>query len=236
MKLVNIMSKFKSFFRRDNLKSKSKMIIEDCIKMPVRLMVYPIRGYEEFKYENKSKNYVSIFYLIMMIIAQVIAFNGDGFLVNKNNPNDFNLLMTIALIIFPVAIFVFANWATTALMDGKGNMSQIFRVITYSFFPYVWLSLLASIISNYITADEVVFFTALHTLGIGLLAYMLFFGMLGIHEYGLFKTILMFLFTIVAIAVILFIILLFFSLIQQVYAFVKSLYDEFVMRFLVWTR
>ncbi|MFA7105767.1 MAG: YIP1 family protein, partial [Candidatus Izemoplasmatales bacterium] len=190
----------------------------------------------EFKYENKSKNYVSIFYLIMMIIAQVIAFNGDGFLVNKNNPNDFNLLMTIALIIFPVAIFVFANWATTALMDGKGNMSQIFRVITYSFFPYVWLSLLASIISNYITADEVVFFTALHTLGIGLLAYMLFFGMLGIHEYGLFKTILMFLFTIVAIAVILFIILLFFSLIQQVYAFVKSLYDEFVMRFLVWTR
>ncbi|MDD4069796.1 MAG: YIP1 family protein [Candidatus Izemoplasmatales bacterium] len=236
MKLVSIMSKFKSFFTRDNLKSKSKMIIEDCIKMPVRLMVYPIRGYEEFKYENKSKNYVSIFYLIMMIIAQVIAFNGDGFLVNKNNPNDFNLLMTIALIIFPVAIFVFANWATTALMDGKGNMSQIFRVITYSFFPYVWLSLLASIISNYITADEVVFFTALHTLGIGLLAYMLFFGMLGIHEYGLFKTILMFLFTIVAIAVILFIILLFFSLIQQVYAFVKSLYDEFVMRFLVWTR
>jgi len=236
MKLVNIMSKFKSFFTRDNLKSKSKMILEDCIKMPVRLMVYPIRGYEEFKYENKSKNYVSIFYLIMMIIAQVIAFNGDGFLVNKNNPNDFNLLMTIALIIFPVAIFVFANWATTALMDGKGNMSQIFRVITYSFFPYVWLSLLASIISNYITADEVVFFTALHTLGIGLLAYMLFFGMLGIHEYGLFKTILMFLFTIVAIAVILFIILLFFSLIQQVYAFVKSLYDEFVMRFLVWTR
>jgi hypothetical protein len=110
------------------------MVIEDCIKMPIRLMVYPLRGYEEFKYENKSRNYVAIFYLLMMIVAQVIAFNGDGFLVNKNNPKDFNLLLTIALIVFPVAIFVFANWATTALMDGKGNMSQIFRVITYSFF------------------------------------------------------------------------------------------------------
>jgi hypothetical protein len=170
----------------------------------------------------------------MMIVAQVIAFNGDGFLVNKNNPKDFNLLLTIALIVFPVVIFVFANWATTALMDGKGNMSQIFRVITYSFFPYVWLSLLASLVSNFITADEIVFYTALHAVGIGLLAYMLFFGLLGIHEYGLFKTILMFVFTVVAIAIILFIILLFFSLIQQVYAFFKSLIDEFVMRFLVW--
>jgi hypothetical protein len=210
------------------------MVIEDCIKMPIRLMVYPLRGYEEFKYENKSRNYVAIFYLVMMIVAQVIAFNGDGFLVNKNNPKDFNLLLTIALIVFPVVIFVFANWATTALMDGKGNMSQIFRVITYSFFPYVWLSLLASLVSNFITADEIVFYTALHAVGIGLLAYMLFFGLLGIHEYGLFKTILMFVFTVVAIAIILFIILLFFSLIQQVYAFFKSLIDEFVMRFLVW--
>ncbi|MFA7076057.1 MAG: Yip1 family protein [Candidatus Izemoplasmatales bacterium] len=234
--MVNLMSKFKSFFTRDNLKSKLKAFFEDCFKMPIRLMIYPLRGYEEFKYENKSKNYVSIFYLIMMIIVQVIAFNGDGFLVNKNNPKDFNLLMTVALILFPVAIFVFANWATTALMDGKGNMSQIFRVITYSFFPYVWMSLLASIISNYITVDEMVFFTALRTVGLALLVYMLFFGMLGIHEYGLFKTVLMFVFTVVAIAIILFIILLFFSLIQQVYAFAKSLYDEFVMRFLVWTR
>ena len=102
--MVNNVSKIKSFFTRDNLKSKISMVIEDCIKMPIRLMVYPLRGYEEFKYENKSRNYVAIFYLIMMIVAQVIAFNGDGFLVNKNNPTDFNLLLTIALIVFPVAI------------------------------------------------------------------------------------------------------------------------------------
>lgn len=234
--MVNLTSKFKSFFTRENLKVKIKTFFEDCFKIPFGLIVYPIRGYEEFKYENKSKGYVAIFYLVMMIIAQIIAFNGDGFLVNQNNPRDFNLLLTIALIVFPVAIFVFANWATTALMDGKGNMTEIFRVITYAFFPYVWLSLLASLISNFITVDEIIFYTALHSVGIGLLGYMLFFGLLGIHEYGLFKTILMFVFTVVAIAVILFIILLFFSLIQQVYAFFKSLYDEFAMRFLVWIK
>jgi cell division protein FtsX len=61
---------------------------------------------------------------------------------------------------------------------------------------------------------------------------MLFFGLMGIHEYGLLKTIFMIIATIVAIAVILFIMLLFLSLIQQVYSYFSSIYREFVMRFL----
>jgi hypothetical protein len=161
-----------------------------------------------------------------------VAYNAEGFLVNKNNPRDFNLLLTIALIVFPVVVAVVANWATTALMDGKGSMMDIFQVITYAFFPFVWLSLIATLLSNVITADEIVFYTFFQSMGAFLTAYMIFFGLLGIHEYGLLKTIAMLVFTIVAIAAILFIILLFLSLTQQLWAFVESVYDEFVMRFL----
>ena len=116
-------------------------------------------------------------------------------------------------------------------MDGKGNMSQIFRVITYSFFPYVWLSLLASLVSNFITADEVVFYTALHAVGIGLLAYMLFFGLLGIHEYGLFKTLGAFIVTALSMIVMMFVGLLFFNLIQQIISFISSVIEEINLRY-----
>lgn len=209
-----------------------KQFVQDVFKMPLSLMSHPISGFDDFKREKTSKGYVAIFYLVMMIFTQVIAYNANGFLVNKNNPKDFNLLFSIALVIFPVVIAVIANWATTALMDGKGTMTDIFRVITYSFFPYVWLGLLATIISNFITADEVIFFTFFQSAGAILTVYMMFFGLLGIHEYGLFKTIMMLVFTIVAVAFLLFIMLLFLSLIQQMWAFVSSIYQEFVMRFL----
>ncbi|MDZ4195646.1 MAG: Yip1 family protein [Candidatus Izemoplasmatales bacterium] len=209
-----------------------KQFVQDVFKMPLSLMSHPISGFDDFKREKTSKGYVAIFYLVMMIFTQVIAYNANGFLVNKNNPKDFNLLFSIALVIFPVVIAVIANWATTALMDGKGTMTDIFRVITYSFFPYVWLGLLATIISNFITADEVIFFTFFQSAGAILMVYMMFFGLLGIHEYGLFKTIMMLVFTIVAVAFLLFIMLLFLSLIQQMWAFVSSIYQEFVMRFL----
>jgi len=231
-RMDSFLSKLKTRFLEIDFKLVINTFFYDIFKMPIYLITHPIKGFDEFKREKTSKGYVAVFYLIMMIFAQIIAYNNNGFLVNKNNPKDFNLFLTIALILFPVAIITVGNWASSALMDGKGTMTEIFRIICYSFFPYVWLGLLGSIISNYITFDEIIFFTFLNTLGVAFLGFMVFFGLMGIHEYGLFKNIMMIVFTIVAIAIVLFIMLLFLSLIQQLYSFFESVYSEFVMRFL----
>ena len=61
--------------------------------------------------------------------------------------------------------------------------------------------------------------------------WMLFMGILNIHEYGLFKTILAFLATGISIAVMMFVGLLFFDLIQQAIAFVVSVIEEFNLRY-----
>lgn len=224
--------KIKSYFRNFNFKVAIKTFLYDCFVMPIYFLTHPIKGFDEFKREKTSKTYVAIFYLIMMIVTQIVMFNGSGFLINKNSPDDFNLLLTISLILFPVLLVTVGNWASTALMDGKGTMSDIFKIICYSFYPYVWLGLIGTILSNYITFDEIVFYNFIMTIGATLTGYMMFFGLMGIHEYGLLKNILMILFTILAIAVILFIMLLFLSLIQQVYSFLASIFEEFSMRFL----
>ncbi len=230
--MAKFLARVKQFFTLEVLQQRASILGKELFQKPLYLMTHPIDGFDSFSREKTSKGWVANVYLVLMIITQVIAYNANGFLVNKNNPRDFNLLMSISLIVFPVVIVVIANWATTALMDGKGTMTQIYRVICYSFFPYVWFGLLASVISNVITLDEVVFFTFFQGLGAFLMGYMLFFGFLGIHEFGLFKTILMILFTVVAIAFILFIMLLFLSLLQQIWAFLSSVLDEFTRRFL----
>jgi hypothetical protein len=58
----------------------------------------------------------------------------------------------------------------------------------------------------------------------------LFLGILNIHEYGLFKTIITFILTIVAMAFLAFLGLLFFDVIQKVIAFIASIYDELRLR------
>lgn len=233
MILNSKISKIRTFFHQLHLKKRLSDFYNDFISFPLHLIAYPIQGFDEFKRESRSKNSVAWFYLLMMILTQIIAYHADGFLVNKNNPNDFSLLLTISLIVFPVFIGVVGNWSITALMDGKGSMSEIFRVITYSFFPYVVFRLLSTLLSNYMTTDELIFYHFLKIIGIVLMVYLMFFGLMNIHEYGLAKTILMFIFTIVAIAVILFILLLFLSLLQQMYSFIDNIYQEFKMRFLL---
>lgn len=220
------------FFPELHFKDMIKNFFHNAFGHPFYLITHPIKGFDEFKREKTSKGEVAVFYLVMMIITQILAYNENGFLINRQNPDDFNLFLTVALVVFPVLIGTVGNWSVTVLMDGKGTMKEIFRIICYAFFPYVWLGLLSTLISNFITIDEVIFFTFFSGMGALLMVYMLFFGLMGIHEYGLLKTIFMIIATVVAIAVILFIMLLFLSLIQQVYSYVSSVYREFVMRFL----
>ncbi len=229
---MNSELKKEKLFSRFHFKSFFKTFFYEAFSRPFYLITHPIKGFDEFKREKTSRGDIAIFYLVMMIITQIVAYNKNGFLVNLNNPDDFNLFLTIALVIFPVFIITIANWSSTVLMDGKGTMKEIFRVICYAFFPFVWLGLFSTILSNFITADEIIFFQFFTGLGTILLGYMVFFGLMGIHEYGLLKNIFMVFATIVAIAVILFIMLLFLSLIQQVYSYIASVYKEFVMRFL----
>lgn len=210
---------------------KVKMFLKDIFVTPFYILTHPIKGFEEFKTEGLRKRYVAIFYLIMMCITQIIAYNGKGFLVNNNNPQDYNAFRITLLVIVPVILLTIGNWAFTTLFDGKGKMEEIFSVITYSFAPFVWISLPNILVSNFLIIEEVGFYQAFNMIGIFLTGLMLFFGLLVIHEYGFLKSIVTLIFTIVAIGIIIFIVFLILTIFQQVYSFFESIIREFIMRY-----
>ena len=78
--------------------------------------------------------------------------------------------------------------------------------------------------------EEMGIYTLLRGVGYFATGWMLFMGILNIHEYGLFKTILTFLLTVVAMAFMAFLALLFFDLIQQFTSFVSTIIKELRLR------
>lgn len=119
----------------------------------------------------------------------------------------------------------------TTLMEGKGRYKEILMVTGYSLFPLIILGFPGVILSNFLTLEEMAFYNLLMYVAYGLTGWMLFMGILNIHEYGLGKTIVAFLATLIAMCVMMFLGLLFFDLIQQFIAFISAIYEELSLRF-----
>jgi len=215
------------------MKSKAffQMLYQDVIKFPTYLISHPFKGYEDFKFGKKGKFYVALIFLILMSLVQIIKFTSTGFILNPNNPKDLNSIKIASFVIVPVVLFSIANWNVTTLFDGKGKMKEIFMMVCYSLFPYIIASIIVVIGSNFLTLEEAMLLDLVNYIGILGVVYLMFFGMINIHEYSPLKVIITTILTIVAIGVILFIALLIFTLVKQIYTFIYALLRELAKRY-----
>ncbi|VEU80300.1 Yip1 family protein [Haploplasma axanthum] len=212
------------------MKEKFKKTYENYIKFPKYLLTHPFDGFYDFKKYKKGKLSVAIVYVFLYVLFRIIKFSYESPIVSTVNPLNLNTIKEIVTVILMVLVFSIANWAVTTLMEGKGNFKEIFTVTGYSLFPIVIIGIPFVFISNLLTKDEM----AIYNLVIGFsylaTAWLLFMGILNVHEYGLGKTIGAFILTAVAMAVMIFFAILFFDLIQQIISFIKILWQEINLR------
>ncbi|QVK19518.1 YIP1 family protein [Mycoplasmatota bacterium] len=207
------------------------MIFEDLVKFPLYIISHPFKGYDDFKLQKKGKMYVALILLALTSLITILRFTSIGFIMNPNNPKDLNSIKLISFVLFPVLLFSIANWNVTTLFDGKGKLKDIFMMVCYSLFPYIIVSFFVIIASNYLTYEELLILNVIDYIGILGIVYLMFFGMICIHEYSPTKVFITTGLTIVAIGVILFIVLLIFTLIRQFYTFVYALLKEISKRY-----
>ena len=109
-------------------------------------------------------------------------------------------------------------------------MVDIYVYTCYCLTPLIAYNILETILSQVVTTDEYVFVTMLNTVVVLWVGCMLIFAMKRLHNYTMKKVIWCMLLTLVAMAVIFFLIYLFFVLFQQLVTFVLTIYTEIMMR------
>ncbi|MBR4223706.1 MAG: YIP1 family protein [Oscillospiraceae bacterium] len=141
-----------------------------------------------------------------------------------------NIFMQVMGILMPFLIWVLSNWALTTLFDGKGNLKNVYIASCYAIAPYPIVMIPNTFLSNILAADESTFYVFFYYLSLAWCVILMVVGMSQIHEYKMGKNLLCILFSIVGMAVIIFILLLFFSLISDGIAYFYSLYKEIIFR------
>lgn len=214
------------------IKSKltSLKITVDDITFALLSTVRPFRSYWDLKYEGKGKLNVAIYIILLLVFVYIMQKQFVGFIVNFYDPQQFNSFEELIYVLVPFFTFCIANWALTTLMDGEGKFVEIIIALAYALLPLIMMTALSMVISNFLTVDETEYYWTLLSIGTFWFIFLLFVGNMMIHQYTVAKTIFTLFLTLVVMFFLFFLALLFFSLIQQMIAFVTTIYQEIIFR------
>jgi hypothetical protein len=205
-------------------------MLREMTKTPFYVLLHPFQGFWDLKYENKGKLRVALFILLLLTIATILLRQYAGFVVNFNYPYDLNSINELQNIVLPFFLWCVANWSLTTLMDGEGKFKEIVMAAGYALLPLVLMRFGNVLFSNVITLRESAFYYMIDSLSVLWFVWLLFIGTMTVHQYTALKTLFTMLLTIFVMGIIIFLALLFFSLLQQMVGFILSIYTEISYR------
>ncbi|MHB1453068.1 MAG: hypothetical protein ACYCYM_03790 [Saccharofermentanales bacterium] len=198
---------------------------------PFCVIMHPIDGMDDVRLQTGYRQTViSGIILISWFIASIIERQGTGFIFNLSRPEGLNLWMTAGKTGGIFMLFVLCSWAVGSLNEGEASVYKLINVSASAVLPYAIALLAKTILSNLITYEEgpllewALTFVLIYTL------FLLFIGNMKAHQYTVGKTVLSLFLTFLAMMISAFVMILIFSLIQQLSIFIMTLYNEIMFR------
>ena len=194
------------------------------------VIFHPFKGFWELKAEKRGTVGAATSVLTALIAVYILRYQFTGFVLNYNEPNEMNVFMQISYVLFPFLVWCTANWSVTTLMDGEGTFRDIYIASAFALVPLLIINIPQLILSQVLVEDELVIYTLLDSAAMIWTAFLMIVALMTVHQYSMPRTIATAAITVVTMIVILVILLLFFSLLSQVWAFVRLLYFELFQR------
>ena len=193
------------------------------------VIFHPFDGFYDLKHEHRGSVRASIFFLAVTILAFFYQSIGRGYVLNPTRAYSTIMAQAISVLV-PLFLFVLANWCLTTLFEGEGSFKDIFIAACYSLLPLILLNVPATLFSNWVTTTEASLVTMVTTISFIWCLMLLFFGVMVTHDYSMFKNFITVLGTIVAMACIVFIVLLFSMLLSKLVSLVTNIVTELQYR------
>ncbi len=193
-------------------------------------MTHPIDGFWRLTHEKKGTIAGATTILIATILIRILKLRYTSFLFLTVYWEDINVFLYIASILFPLALWVVGNWALTTLFDGKGRLGDVYMGTCYGMLPYPVIQFPLMIVSNFVTIEEGQFYEVLSVISLILCAVLIVNGLAQIHAYSPGKNLLFTVASLFAMLVMIFILMIFFSMISQGVAYFISIGREMMFR------
>lgn len=216
--------------RKSTVNSRQALVDRKAWHYPFRMMIHPADSCQDMRYLKKERYLIAIIILFVWYCATVLKAQLSGFLFNLNPIGNVNILLIFLSTVGIFVVFTVSNWSISTLSDGEGNYKQIFCVCSYALIPAIIGTLVATLLSNVLVLEEAIFVNWIQWIANGYTIFLMILGLKHEHQYEGKNTVLNFIFSAIGLLLILFLILLLFSLMQQLYVFLRTVFFEVSIR------
>ena len=200
------------------------------LKYSFYIPVHPINGFWDLIHEKRGTIAAANIIAGTAVLTEILRLTLTNFQFITINMENFNAVIAALSVILPIFLWTVANWSLTTLMNGKGKMSHIYMAVSYALVPNIIINVFLIILSQVITYDEGAVYWVLSGFAVLWTAILILAGMMMIHDYTVVKTLFSSFLTIIGMGVIVFLFVVFFSLVSDAIAYFISLYREILFR------
>lgn len=201
-----------------------------ALRYAFHVITHPFDGFWDMAHEGKGSVAAANTFLFLFLLIRVLKLMCTSFQFISAPVQHLNIFEEAGSLLIPFLVLCLANWAMTTLFDGKGRFKDIYIAMCYALVPYILIQSVMILVSNMITFEEGSFYSVILSISVIWCVFLVFVGLMQVHDYGPGKTLVFVTVTVVGACVILFLVLVFFSLLSDAVAYFVSMYREIVYR------
>ncbi len=209
--------------------SGKKKTFKEEVLYAFHVIFHPFDGYWDLKHEKRGSLRAALTILAATVAVFAYQAVGQAYLFSPNSGMA-SIFMQLAGLLVPLLLYCAGNWCLTTLFEGEGSFKDIFIASCYSLTPIILLLPLSTLLTHVLTNNEAGFITLIVGICYVWLFLLLFFGTMTTHDFTLGKNLLMTILTIICMMVIMFVAILFSSLLVKMFSFVSNIVTELEYR------
>ena len=193
------------------------------------VIFHPFDGFWDLKHEKRGSVRGAVFFILLTIGTFYYQAIGQGYLLDPRS-NLARVWEQVLGVLVPLFLFVLANWCLTTLFEGEGSFKDIFIACSYSLIPIPLLVVPVTVYSNFCISTETDIIGFISTFAFIWLGLLVFFGTMVTHDYSMGKNVITVLGTIVGMVFIMFLAVLFTTLVGKIVSLITNIVTEIQYR------
>ena len=200
------------------------------LKYGLYVIFHPFDGFWDLSHEKRGTLAAAHTFLGLFLLTWVLRLMCTNFQFISAPVQYINIYEQCGSLLLPFLILCVANWGLSTLFDGKGRFQDIYMAMCYALVPFILIQLPLVLLSHMISFDEYAYYTVLAGISVIWSLGLVFVGLMQVHDYSAGKTVIFLVATVIGAMIIMFLMLVFFSLLSDAVSYFVSLYREIVFR------